>query len=147
MSEPFDAKPETAREALERWDAGQPVFTAEMGGLGPGYEQVIHIIAFEIVRELLSREPLDWYWAKVQAAKGNRDSDEGRECRAFTDDVEKSVMPKIGHLGCSGAQFGAAQNLAYIVCRKGWRAALSELPDDRLIQVSKSFPSIEKATA
>lgn len=33
--------PETCEEALARWDAGETVFTAEMGGLGPGYEQAI----------------------------------------------------------------------------------------------------------
>ena len=131
-------KPETARAALEMWDRGESVFTAEMGGIGPGYEQCIHVIAFEIVRELLKREPLDWYWEK--ANRSERTADEERECRAFVDDVEAAVMPRVRHLGMSGAQWGAAQNLAYICVRKGWATALGELPDDRLIQVSRTWP-------
>ena len=28
-----------AAEQLRRWDAGDSIWTVEMGGLGPGYEQ------------------------------------------------------------------------------------------------------------
>src|SRR3990167_269657 len=99
------SKPATAAEALARWDAGQSVFTVEMGGLGPGYEQVIHIMAFEIIRELLSRE-VDW--ALCNRAHAG-DEAAKREWRAFCDDVDKAVMPRITSLGSSGAQHGAAQ--------------------------------------
>ena len=136
-------KPDTASEALALWDAGDVVWTAEMGGLGPGYEQCIHVMAFEIIRELLSRGPLDWYWTKAEQA--DTDADAKRECRAFADSVEQAVMPRISGLGSSGAQWGAAQNLAYIVVRKGWAAALSELPEDRLTMVSKAWPRVESS--
>ena len=126
----LDSKPETAREALARWDAGESVFTAEMGGMGPGYEQVIHIMAFEIIRELLTREPIDW----SRATEEHR-----REWRAFTDSVEAAVLPKVAGLGSSGAQWGAAQNLAFRTVRIGWAKALDEIPD-RLIQVSRDWP-------
>lgn len=134
-------KPDTAQEALEMWDRGDSVFTAEMGGLGPGYEQCIHVMAFEIVRELLAREPIDW--PKSDAAK--TDADARREWRAFCDSVEAAVRPKILGLGSSGAQHGAAMNLAFITVRKGWAKALSELQDDRLIQVSKTWPQVDEA--
>lgn len=135
-----DSKPKTAAEALARWDAGDIVWTAEMGGLGPGYEQCIHVMAFEIVRELLAREPIDW--ALVDAAEDNPEAK--HMWHTFTDSVEAAVMPRIAGLGSSGAQWGAAQNLAYIVVRKGWAAALSELPDDRLTQVSRAWPKVEQ---
>src|SRR5581483_2130454 len=32
-----------AADWLARWDAGRAVWSIEMGGLGPGYEQCIHI--------------------------------------------------------------------------------------------------------
>ena len=52
----LDIMPEHAREALARWDRGWNVFTIEMGGLGPGYEQCIHIAVFELIRDHLGEE-------------------------------------------------------------------------------------------
>ena len=43
--------PKTNKEALERWDKGDSLFTISMGGMGPGYEQCIHIVAMETIRE------------------------------------------------------------------------------------------------
>ena len=54
-----DLVPKTASEALARWDAGGSVFTLEMGGLGPGYEQVIHIVVFELIRAFKDVR-IDW---------------------------------------------------------------------------------------
>ncbi len=125
----YNVIPETAAEALARWDAGDGVFTAEMGGLGPGYEQVIHVAAFEFVRELLTRTLPDW--------------DDEPAVKKFVADVARIVDKKINNLGMSGAQYGAAQNLAYRLVRVGWAKGLSELPDDRKIQVSKTWPSLE----
>lgn len=121
------SKPETAREALALWDKGELVWTAEMGGMGPGYEQCIHVMAFEIVRELLAREPIDW----------SLQESDGKAWRAFSDAVESAVQPRVSGVGASVAQWGAAQNLAYIVVRQGWAKALSQLPDDRLTMVSR----------
>jgi len=143
----IDSKPESAADALARWDAGKTVWTAEMGGLGPGYEQCIHVIAFEIVRELLKHEPIDW--AKADAANALKDYDARRrtEWGTFTQQIEDAVMPRVRHLGMSGAQWGAAQSLAYITVRKGWAKALGELPDDRLMQVSRTWPTTEPPQA
>jgi len=118
-----------------------------MGGLGPGYEQCIHIMAFEVIRELLKREPLDWAAADVANAMKSYESRRNSKWGQFTDRIEKAVLdlPVVKEIGSSGAQWGAAQNLAYITVRKGWATALSELPDDRLIVVSRSWPSAEGA--
>lgn len=130
----WNSKPETAAEALALWDADEIVWTVEMGGLGPGYEQVIHIMAFEIIRELLKHEPIAWTKA---------DDEHRAEWRAFRDVIEAGVNPRIMGLGSTGAQFGAAQNIAYRTVRVGWRKALDELPGDRLIQVSRAWPRLD----
>lgn len=120
--------PETAREALEQWDAGESVFTAEMGGLGPGYEQCIHIAAFEVIRDHLD--------AKLP--------DEFGDWRNWGDESIRRAS-KDFNLGLSGAQAEAARNIAARTLSKGWAAALKELPKDRLIQVNKKFPEVQPA--
>jgi hypothetical protein len=146
---PSELIPETAAEALRRWDAGEGVFTAEMGGLGPGYEQCIHIMAFEIIRELLTHEPIDWAKADAGNAEPSYQARQNSEWGRFTNEIERKLLatPLIKNIGSSGAQWGAAQNLAYIVMRKGWAKALAELPDDRKIQVAKHWPRAEALTA
>ena len=49
-------KYETVTAYLGAWDAGTPVFSVEMGGLVPGYEQAIQITMFEILRHWNSQE-------------------------------------------------------------------------------------------
>jgi hypothetical protein len=117
----YDPIPETCEEALARWDRGEPVFTAEMGGLGPGYEQCIQIMAFEAIRGVIGKE--------LPAEKEPLN-------KLFDDAMKESVA----RLHPSGAQFGAAKNLAYCVLSRGYRKALLELPEDRLIQVSRELP-------
>lgn len=53
--------PETAADALARWDEGDTVFTVEMGGFGPGYEQAIQLLVFEMIRDHINdtRPPYD----------------------------------------------------------------------------------------
>ena len=43
-----------AVEWLRRWDAGEGVWSIEMGGIGPGYEQCIQITAAEILRYMIA---------------------------------------------------------------------------------------------
>ncbi len=114
----------TAREMVEKWDSGETLFTIEMGGLGPGYEQAIHICVFDIMRELLDT-PLP--------------EDEKELDKLFNDVADKVCVGK----GYSGAQVGQARNLAYRYLSKGSKATLDSLPEemrDRIIQVSKHFP-------
>jgi len=118
------ALPETCDEALRRWDAGLSVFTVEMGGIGPGYEQVIHLMVFELIRQLRG-VPL----------KDNEDDLN----KQFSDYLKSSFVKE---LGPSGAQWGAAQNLAYVMLTQGYGDALRSVPDDRHIQVSRQFPHL-----
>lgn len=119
MTEQHDPIPETVAEALAKWDAGESVFSVEMGGLGPGYEMAIQGLAFEMMRDLLSRDPVVI-----------RDEDLDAVVRRLNDQP---------WAGFSGAQVGAAKSLAARVCLDGYRKALRHpsLESDRLIQVCK----------
>lgn len=115
--------PDTAKEALARWDAGESVFTIEMGGLGPGYEQCIHICVFELIRAFQDR-PLP------------EDED------VLTDAMNRVLWdtPVTKALGLSGAQAGVAKSLAWQFITHGYLATLNKVEKDRHIQVSRTFP-------
>lgn len=117
---------------LERWDSGKSCWTIEMGGLGPSYEQCIHITMAEILRHLIEKK-YDWK-AWEDKAKWQRDRDEIEKVG-----FEHPVIKGLG--GISGAQWGAAMNLATRFYRDGPRGVLNdELVKDRKIQVQKHFP-------
>lgn len=120
----FDPVPETVEEALKMWDGNKPVFSIEMGGLGPGYEMAIQGLAFECMREIRGFAKWD---DKGELDKVNKMLDE--VVHRFNDEPWG---------GFSGAQVGAAKNLAAMVCRNGYRAALNqEVAKYRRIQVNK----------
>ncbi len=117
----------TTEEALAAWDAGEPVWSVEMGGIGPGYEQAIQLMAFEMLRAMQAT-PVDWT---------NEDA-----VRAYSDLIrEQPNAKKIGsEVGASGAQHGAAMNIASIFTRQGYAKGLELAGDDRHILVSRNFP-------
>lgn len=120
--------PSTAKEALRRWDADESVFTVEVGGLGPGYEQCIHIVVFELIRAFLD-DP-----SRMIQPDGKH----------FNDDAIGAVIRTIEetkHLGLSGIQINAAQSLAYRYLTEGYAASVNTASKGRHIQVSKHFPS------
>lgn len=120
-----------AADWLRRWDEGRIVWSIEMGGLGPGYEQCIHITAAEILRHLLEKRYDAEKWQDREQWK--RDLDE----------IEKAGFANstVSALGLSGAQWGAALSLATVIYRRGPREALTdERVKDRTIQVQRTFP-------
>lgn len=122
-------KPRTAQEALARWDRGESVFTIEMGGLGPGHEQAIQILVFELIRD---NEPIP-----APDAEGMAD------LHGWGEAAVKRTNAEVG--GYSGAQVGAAKSLASRAIKKGWAATLAEVPADRLIQISNYWPHARSA--
>lgn len=127
-----------AADWVARWDAGQSVFSISMGGLGPGYEQCIQIVAVEVVRAML----------KIGETWWNEGSDDANNAkwRVIRDKVDKIVSPITAPLGLSGAQWGAGLSLAGHVYRKGPRAIMNdEAVKDRHIQVSREMPSLATA--
>lgn len=126
----------SAREWLERWDAGSSVFTVEMGGLGPGYEQAIQVCVAEIIRDHLDK-PLpegkfgDWADATI-----------------YRIDAKDPVTGKFKLGGLSGSQAGAAKNLAYHYLKSGPAQVfhnIREQDPDRLTQVSNFWPQAKAA--
>ena len=124
-----DPVPETIDDALALWDSDQTVFTVEMGGLGPGYEMAIQSLMFELAREFRKFDPWPDDWEEV-----NKIAD------PIVDRCNKEPWG-----GFSGAQVGAAKNLAAIVCRKGYRVAINDdKVRDRHIQVCRLDLRINK---
>lgn len=120
----FDVMPESARDALARWDKGWNVFTIEMGGLGPGYEQCIHIAVFELIRDHV---------------------DDGKFPTERDEKWGDMTLDRVNdQLGLSGAQAGAAKHLAYRYLQNGWKKTVEEVDSDRRIQVNKEFPHLEE---
>jgi hypothetical protein len=121
-----------AAEWLKRWDEGHIVHTIEMGGLGPGYEQCIHTTCAEILRHMLAQkyDPVAWD-ASTEQWRIDREA------------INKAVMavPAVKDLGLSGAQWGAAMNIAGHLYRHGPAHVMQDdRVKDRHIQVSRGFP-------
>lgn len=117
-----------AADWLKRWDEGQSVWSVEMGGLGPGYEQCIQIVTAEAMR----------FWMEH-----NYSADElvGNESLSNKLDDHFRGLPLIANLGLSGAQHGAGVNLAWQIFSRGPRDVMAdENIQDRKILVSKTFP-------
>lgn len=112
---------------LNRWDTDQSIWSIEMGGLGPGYEQAIQQMAVEFTR------------ASVATDTPDEEDKVIKEFRARCDEVMRVLDDKLG--GVTGAMFGAATNLAYHwLYGKGPEGVLADVPSERRIQVSKNFP-------
>ena len=112
-----------AKEQLRRWDAGEIIWSLEMGGLGPGYEQAIQVLAIEIVRDNLGKKIPE---------KPAKDWGANTLTR-----IDKSCG------GFSGAQFSVAQFLAYQWLTIGPMKLLgSRNTRDRQIQVSNFWPRV-----
>jgi hypothetical protein len=124
-----DIIPLTAKDALAKWDRGESVFTIECGGLGPGYEQCIQILTFELIRDYLGTE------LPIPKDEKNPTPADQKAWREWGDAAVTRC-----NLGFSGAQVGAAKNLAFRALRDGWRATVKSVGAERHIQVSRTFP-------
>lgn len=119
-----------AQDWLDRWDRGRSVFSIEMGGMGPGYEQAIQITVAEMIRYMLE-------------AEGEPQWDEKKKLEAYWKRLESSMFENetVSSLGLSGAQFGAAKSLSAFLYRHGPRHVMNdERVKDRHIQVQRDFP-------
>jgi hypothetical protein len=130
----FGAAP-TAQEQLRRWDEGRFIWTISMGGLGPGYEQAIQVLAIEIVRDQLGK-PLPT----------NKENTEANREWGYATVERIDVKQADGHYSCggfSGGQVGAARFLAYQWLSIGPKA-LHDDPryDDRHILASNFWPHV-----
>ena len=137
----MDWRTATNQDALAAWDRGEPIWTCDMGGMGPGYEQCIQIMGFEMLRAMLAKPVADW--DKLSGPEGRE------EWSKYKDSIEAvpAVKAIIKHLGPSGAQFGAAMGIASVFASNGYAKGMEMVPEDRRIMVQKSFPTLDGKTA
>jgi hypothetical protein len=128
---------EEVEKMLSAWDSGDTVWSIELGGFGPGYEQAIQVAAIEFARATKDLEGLK--------------NDDKESTALFTATCEQVVEKHDKALGgLTGAQFGAARYLAWNWVVNGGPARLIERAKeqgkcDQAILVSKAWPHIEAA--
>src|SRR6185295_9491054 len=134
---------------IAKWDAGEGLWSIEMGGLGPGYEQAIQVLIVEMVRDNVSMELADEPTEEDTKIKANGLlTDRQQKWEAFNANFTKATDKTVHRIddkcgGFSGAQVGAAKNCAYRILRDGWDAAAKSAPEDRRIQISNYWPKAE----
>jgi len=117
----------TLRDALVRWDQGSTVWTVEMGGLGPGYEQCIQIGAFELCK------------AMIDAPMPEDDEEKQKLFDAKLHELCKTI-PVLD--GITGEQAGAMISVAYKFIKFGYNEMMNKADSGRRIMVSKNFPAM-----
>lgn len=114
---------ETNAEVIAKWKNFEPVWTAELGGIGPGYEQAIQDILWSIFAT----------WDGPNYA--------GEELKNFPEAYEKFVDEVVTNLdkeyGFSGSQVGAARHTAFQFIRYGYAEMMNKLDDDRKIMITR----------
>lgn len=121
-----------AKDWVERWDSGTTIWSVEMGGLGPAYEQAIQITAVEIVRHMIDAAYDESMWDQKEFWEADREAI----------NAHGHASPVIDKMGLSGAQWGAAFSLAVQIYRRGPADCLSDKAiEKRLIQVCSNFPA------
>jgi hypothetical protein len=120
-------------ELVERWDAGRSIWTLEMGGMGPGYEQAIQVAMVEILRT---------YVDKILPSVEDADRE--------LDDVLCRIDSSGTLGGLSEAQAGSAKRIAWeFLTKPPWKAVADWKAkgfEARLIQVSSFWPRVEKVS-
>lgn len=137
-------------DLLRKWDAGEVCHTIEMGGMGPGYEQAIHILVFEMIRYMLDNPPP---WTAMEAdAEATPPLPYGERAWDKYSKKMDAVLFADGapcnSLHPSGAQYGAASNLAGMFVKHGPVGVMTDgRVKDRHIMVSRNFPASNETTA
>lgn len=121
----------TPRDLIERWDRGETIWSVEMGGLGPGYEQALQMAMVEFLRHMVYEgryDPVPW-------TKKERWTEDLKSIEAAGFKNER-----ITRLRLSGAQWGSAISLAARFFRDFPVKVMQSAPQDRKIQVCRDFP-------
>lgn len=128
------------RKMLEKWDNNEIVWTIEMSGLGPAYEQCIQITMFEMLRFMVS-QPVNWRYVETE-------KDRPYEKRYYWRTYERTMKRALyaddspcKDLGLTGAQAGAATSLATVFLARGHQGGLDQVEKERQTMVRKYFPS------
>ena len=119
---------DTVADVVRKWKEGDVVWSAEMGGLGPGYEQAIQQLAFDML-------------AEVHEMPCETDEEKLKVNEAMEDFVSK--CDEYWWAGFSGAQVGAAKNIVMVFMVRGPYRALDAVKEERHLMVN-SFPDYIK---
>ena len=123
----------TVSDILREWDAGNSVWSVEMGGLGPGYEQAIQVTIIEFVRA-----GIDFKFSDTSGEdRVEVDEKDWKRFDTVCTATLKNIDDKLG--GLSGAQYGAAKSVAWKFLKFGYADTMNTAPDDRLIQISNRW--------
>lgn len=117
--------PKNIQDAVDRWDRGDSVWSVEMGGLGPGYEQCIQVGMIEVMRRIIGKEhPAHGeHWTEF--------------ITPYITEVNKKFK-----LELSGAQVGAIIQLVCKFASIGW-TTIDEVKD-RAIIISSHWPGAKQ---
>lgn len=130
-----DTKITTVEEALAAWDAGEKITTCIMGGLSDGYEHGIHLIAMEKLRSM-NENPFDY--AALEAMEDETEQQLAWSKYRDMIDATPNVAKVMEEVNPSGAMWGAAGNIATVFIRNGYAGGVALIPEDRIIEVSKT---------
>ena len=128
--------PATIDEVLSRWDNGQTVWSIEMGGLGPSYEQAIQVVAMELIRAIINRPEIRKVMEKQQVLTDDQRDVLNRFMQEETHRIDREKELE----GITGAMASAGQNIAFMFTHHGPAEAIKQAGADRRIQISKSWP-------
>ena len=103
-----------AKEWLSRWDAGETLWSVEMGGLGDDYEEAIQAAAVVMLRAMLDLKLDASKWSGPESWKADLKN---------LDEATEEYMKKAG---LSGAMYSAALSLAGILYKQGPAVAFSD---------------------
>jgi len=108
---------------VERWKKGETVFTIELGGIGPGYEQALQNFLFDILTYLIEK--------KIDVEKLTLK----KHYTKYYDEICSRVA---NGRDLSGAMYGAAMVTAFQFYKYGYESMMEKAPKDRLIQVKNT---------
>jgi hypothetical protein len=128
---------EGAAQWLADWDAGKTVESISMGGISQGYEQCIQITAFEVLRHWLEHNPDPTLWREETNPDGRPGAEVAWEADRDAMELALHKVEAVQRLGLTGAQWGAAVNLATIVYVRGVVAMQDDAVRDRHILVQR----------
>lgn len=127
------SKPSWKIEA-EKWARGELIWSAELGGIGPGYEQAIQILLWEILAR----------WPHETLARNPEAKEYPKEYSEHVEKVVHELDQSCG--GFSGAQVSSAQAAAFQFLVYGYNEMMGKLEKDRKILVSKKWPKHNEQT-
>lgn len=121
----------TWKVEAEKWARGENVWSAELGGIGPGYEQAIQVLLWEILAR----------WPHKTLARNPEEKQYPAEYNEHVEKVVHDLDQQCG--GFSGAQVGAAKGTAFQFLVYGYDHMMGKLEEERKILVSKHWPKTD----